>query len=150
MALALARELARPPDVIDFARLLDFSRSTYDDDRSLIAVWGPVAVSALVDVAAGLERRALGVEEFGDLVPISRFGGQGRVYRPAVVPAGLGAEPVVVKLYRRAPPAGAGRVLSEMVAWGHLLSADQRGELQRVAAWPLAIVRPAARSPPGS
>jgi serine/threonine protein phosphatase PrpC len=38
---ALARELARPPDVVDFARLLDFSRSTYDDDRSLIAVWGP-------------------------------------------------------------------------------------------------------------
>jgi hypothetical protein len=36
----LARELARPPDVVDFARLLDFSRSTYDDDRSLIAVWG--------------------------------------------------------------------------------------------------------------
>lgn len=35
-----ARELARPPDVVDFARLLDFSRSTYDDDRSLIAVWG--------------------------------------------------------------------------------------------------------------
>jgi hypothetical protein len=37
----LARELASPPDVVDFARLLDFSRSTYDDDRSLIAVWGP-------------------------------------------------------------------------------------------------------------
>jgi Protein phosphatase 2C len=38
----LARELARPPDIIDFARLLDFSRSTYDDDRSLVAVWvGP-------------------------------------------------------------------------------------------------------------
>ncbi|HUB03658.1 MAG TPA: protein phosphatase 2C domain-containing protein [Solirubrobacteraceae bacterium] len=36
----LARELARPPDVVDFARLLDFSRSTYDDDRSLVAVWG--------------------------------------------------------------------------------------------------------------
>jgi Protein phosphatase 2C len=36
-----ARELLRPPDVVDFARLLDFSRSTYDDDRSLIAVWGP-------------------------------------------------------------------------------------------------------------
>ena len=30
-----------PPDVVDFARLLDFSRSTYDDDRTLIAVWGP-------------------------------------------------------------------------------------------------------------
>ena len=37
----LARELATPPDVVDFARLLDFSRSTYDDDRTLIAVWAP-------------------------------------------------------------------------------------------------------------
>ncbi len=36
-----ARELAKPPDVVDFARLLDFSRSTYDDDRTLIAVWAP-------------------------------------------------------------------------------------------------------------
>lgn len=36
---ALARELARPPDVIDFARLVDFSRSTYDDDRTLVAIW---------------------------------------------------------------------------------------------------------------
>jgi serine/threonine protein phosphatase PrpC len=35
----LARELARPPDIVDFARLLDFSRSTYDDDRTLVAVW---------------------------------------------------------------------------------------------------------------
>lgn len=35
----LARELATPPDIIDFARLLDFSRSTYDDDRSLVAIW---------------------------------------------------------------------------------------------------------------
>jgi serine/threonine protein phosphatase PrpC len=35
----LARELVRPPDIVDFARLLDFSRSTYDDDRSLVAVW---------------------------------------------------------------------------------------------------------------
>jgi serine/threonine protein phosphatase PrpC len=38
---ALARELASPPDVVDFARLLDFSRSSYDDDRTLIAVWAP-------------------------------------------------------------------------------------------------------------
>jgi serine/threonine protein phosphatase PrpC len=37
----LARELANPPDVVDFARLLDFSRSTYDDDRTLVAVWAP-------------------------------------------------------------------------------------------------------------
>jgi Protein phosphatase 2C len=37
----LARELNTPPDVVDFARLVDFSRSTYDDDRTLIAVWAP-------------------------------------------------------------------------------------------------------------
>ena len=41
LGFTLARELARPPDVVDFARLLDFSRSTYDDDRTLIAVWAP-------------------------------------------------------------------------------------------------------------
>ena len=35
----LTRELANPPDIVDFARLLDFSRSTYDDDRTLVAVW---------------------------------------------------------------------------------------------------------------
>jgi Protein phosphatase 2C len=34
-----ARELSRPPEIVDFARLLDFSRSTYDDDRTLIAIW---------------------------------------------------------------------------------------------------------------
>jgi len=34
-----ARELATLPEVLDFARLLDFSRSTYDDDRTLVAVW---------------------------------------------------------------------------------------------------------------
>jgi hypothetical protein len=39
VAETLARELARPPDIVDFARLVDFSRSTYDDDRSLVAVW---------------------------------------------------------------------------------------------------------------
>jgi len=98
-------------------------------------------VSALVEVPAGLERRVLGVDEFGELTPISRFGGQGRVYRPAAVPAGIAGGPVVVKLYRRAPPAGAERVLVEMVAWGHLLDSDLRGALGRVAAWPLAIVR---------
>jgi serine/threonine protein phosphatase PrpC len=35
----LRRELAAPPDIIDFARLLDFSRSTYDDDRTLVVIW---------------------------------------------------------------------------------------------------------------
>lgn len=37
----LARELLRIPDALDFARLLDFSRATYDDDRTLVAVWAP-------------------------------------------------------------------------------------------------------------
>jgi hypothetical protein len=40
-ARVFARELTTPPDVVDFARLLDFSRSTYDDDRTLVAVWAP-------------------------------------------------------------------------------------------------------------
>jgi hypothetical protein len=38
---ALARELVRPPEIVDFARLLDFSRATYDDDRTLVAIWPP-------------------------------------------------------------------------------------------------------------
>ncbi len=36
-----ARELKSPRTIVDFARLLDFSRSTYDDDRTLVAVWPP-------------------------------------------------------------------------------------------------------------
>jgi serine/threonine protein phosphatase PrpC len=35
----LARELANPPGIVDFAGLLDFSRATYDDDRTLVAIW---------------------------------------------------------------------------------------------------------------
>jgi len=34
-----ARALVRPPDPLAFARLLDFSRENYDDDRTLIAIW---------------------------------------------------------------------------------------------------------------
>jgi serine/threonine protein phosphatase PrpC len=44
LGATLARELARPPDVVDFARLLDFNASTYDDDRTLVAVW-PAALA---------------------------------------------------------------------------------------------------------
>lgn len=98
-------------------------------------------MSALVDTPVGAERRAIALEEFGELAPVSRFGGQGRVYRPAVVPLGLGDGPIVVKLYRRAPPAGAGSVLTEMVAWSHLLEPDVRVALDRLTAWPRAIVR---------
>jgi hypothetical protein len=34
-----AREFAAPPAPLWFAHLLDFSRETFDDDRSLVAVW---------------------------------------------------------------------------------------------------------------
>lgn len=36
---AFAAELADPPQAIDLARMLDFSRKTYDDDRTLVAIW---------------------------------------------------------------------------------------------------------------
>jgi serine/threonine protein phosphatase PrpC len=36
-----ARELRRAPSPLELARLLDFSRSTYDDDRTLVAIWPP-------------------------------------------------------------------------------------------------------------
>jgi serine/threonine protein phosphatase PrpC len=49
----LARELARAPDVIDFARLLDFSRATYDDDRTMIAVWADAPSERQGDAAGG-------------------------------------------------------------------------------------------------
>jgi hypothetical protein len=29
-----------PPDLLQFARVVDFSRETFDDDRTLVAVWG--------------------------------------------------------------------------------------------------------------
>ena len=86
-------------------------------------------------------RVAYALEEFGELAPISRFGGQGRVYRPAIVPAGIDDGPVVVKVYRRAPPAGADRVLADMVDFVRTPGVGERAALERVAAWPLAIVR---------
>ncbi len=99
---------------------------------------GPVVTA----VAVGIERReAYALAEFGELTPVSRFGGQGRVYRPGVVPAGLDDRPLVVKVYRRAPPAGAESVLASMVAWRRSVPAAERMALERVAAWPLAIVR---------
>ncbi len=90
--------------------------------------------------------RAVRLEDLGELVPVSRVGGQGRVYRPACVPASLGPEPVAVKLYRRAPPAGAAHVLAEMVAWARSLAPDQRAWLHGVAAWPLAVVHAGPRA----
>jgi hypothetical protein len=53
---------------------------------------------------------------------------------------------VVVKLYRRAPPAGAGVVLADMVAWGRTLAPDERARLHAVTAWPLAVVHAGPRA----
>jgi Protein phosphatase 2C len=39
-----AEQFAEPPAPLTFARLLDFSRETYDDDRTLVAIW-PVSAS---------------------------------------------------------------------------------------------------------
>jgi hypothetical protein len=86
------------------------------------------------------------LEDLGKLVAVSRVGGQGRVYRPELAPASLGPEPVVVKLYRRAPPAGAARVLAEMVAWGRSLPREQQARLYAIAAWPLAVVHTGPRA----
>jgi hypothetical protein len=90
--------------------------------------------------------RAIRVEDLGELVPVSRAGGQGRVYRPQFAPASLGQGPVVVKLYRRAPPAGAAVVLADMVAWGRSLSRDERTRLEAVTARPLAVVHAGSRA----
>jgi hypothetical protein len=90
--------------------------------------------------------RAVRLEDLGELVPISRAGGQGRVYRPQFVPASLGRDPVVVKLYRRAAPPGAGDVLSEMVTFGRSLGGDPGLWLHAIAAWPLAVVHAGAQA----
>jgi hypothetical protein len=96
------------------------------------------AVAGLVE--AGVRPRAVRLKDLGELTPVSRAGGQGRVYRPKFAPAALGPGPVLVKLYRRAPPTGAGHVLAEMVAWGRSLPPDQQAWLHAIAAWPLAVV----------
>jgi serine/threonine protein kinase len=82
----------------------------------------------------------LRLEDLGQLTPIGRRGGQGRVYRPANVPAPLAATPVVVKLYRRPPSGAAAERLADMVEWGRSLEPAARRRLHSVAAWPLAIV----------
>jgi hypothetical protein len=80
------------------------------------------------------------LDEFGELVPMGRPGGQGRVYRPARTPPVLTGDPVVVKLYRRAPSTAAAGLLAEMIAWGLGLEVRQQARLHEVAAWPVALV----------
>ena len=43
VGMAFAGELREPPGTLRFASLLDFSRETYDDDRTLVALWPRVA-----------------------------------------------------------------------------------------------------------
>jgi hypothetical protein len=96
-------------------------------------------MTALADLFEAEARpRAVRLEDLGELVPISRVGGQGRVYRPQFVPASLGPGSLVVKRYRRAPPPGAASVLADMVAWGRSLPRD--AWLHAITAWPLAVV----------
>lgn len=83
---------------------------------------------------------ALELDGLGELVPIGRPGGQGRVYQPARLPAGVAAGPIALKLYRRQPPPGAFSVLASMVAWAYELPAHQRERLHGALAWPLAIL----------
>ncbi len=97
-------------------------------------------------VPPGVRPRAVRLEDLGELVPISRVGGQGRVYRPQFAPKSLGPDPVVVKLYRRTAPAGAAEVLSEMVAFGRTLPGEQRTSLHAITAWPLAVVHTGPRA----
>src|ERR1700759_3824367 len=99
------------------------------------------ALAALAE--SGLRPRAVRLEDLGELVAISRAGGQGRVYRPQLAPASLGPDPVVLKLYRRAPPPGAALVLSERVAWGR---SPAPVALHAITAWPLAVVHAGPRA----
>jgi hypothetical protein len=88
----------------------------------------------------GRDSLALRVEQFGELTPVCRPGGQGRVYRPTRLPTTLDATPVVVKLYRRPITADPVRVLAEMVAWSRTLDRRQQARLHGVSAWPHGIV----------
>lgn len=46
LARLMAEQLGRfPPERLQFARLVDFSRETFDDDRTLVAVWAAAETS---------------------------------------------------------------------------------------------------------
>ncbi|HTU80253.1 MAG TPA: hypothetical protein VMF09_16000 [Solirubrobacteraceae bacterium] len=79
------------------------------------------------------------LSRLGALTPVSRAGGQGRVYAPSEGPR-LSSVPLVVKLYRTTRGPGCGARIGEMVAWGRGLAAEERRRLYRSCAWPLASV----------
>ena len=103
-------------------------------------------MSALTAISPAADRPAVwppfdvGLEEFGELVPVGRPGGQGRVYRPARIPSRLAGRPAVVKLYRHAPSTTAVDLLAAMIAWSLGLDARQHAQLHEVTAWPMAII----------
>jgi hypothetical protein len=92
--------------------------------------------------APGQDPDRLRLEQLGELVPVGRPGGQGRVVRPALLPS---AAPLVVKLYRRPASTAAVRGLIAMIQWGRSLDPEQRTRLHRISAWPLAIVTNGAK-----
>ncbi|MEA2147387.1 MAG: eukaryotic-like serine/threonine-protein kinase, partial [Solirubrobacteraceae bacterium] len=105
------------------------------------AVAGTSAVATGVARLTGASAVAhVELAALGTLTPTGRPGGQGRVYRPQHAPAHLEAAPVVVKLYRRPPPAAAVGVLRDMIAWSQDLPDTERARLHGLTAWPLAIV----------
>lgn len=97
-------------------------------------------MSALAREALREPDRTVRVEELGQLTPIGRPGGQGRVYRPTNFPRALAATPVVVKLYHRPPSQDAVARLADMVEWGRSLDPQTSRRLHYLAAWPLGII----------
>ncbi len=82
----------------------------------------------------------VGLDELGRLEPVSRPGGQGRVYRPVPAAGHSIRRGIVVKLYRRTPPAGAVEALDAMIGWSRSLPTEEARRLHDGAAWPLAVV----------
>jgi hypothetical protein len=97
-------------------------------------------MSALAPEALSESRQAFRLEELGQLAPVGRPGGQGRVYRPSNFPRTLSGTPVVVKIYRRLPSDAAVKRLGEMVEWSRSLDPQTRRRLHGIAAWPLGII----------
>lgn len=106
-----------------------------------------MAAQPVISAAAAAPDTSIELAELGALTPISRTGGQGRVFRPEVQQEELAhvqqeelASAIVVKLYRAPPSAMAAVALRQMIVWARGLAAEERRRLHRTAAWPLATV----------
>ncbi len=58
VARLFARELAEPPPLPVWPYLVDFAKATYDDDRTLVAVWPPTSRSGSDDTQHAAVREA--------------------------------------------------------------------------------------------